>query len=208
MPLEVVQQLPHRPVVGDRIRNRHDRIEPKVPIIVAGYDGPPVWAITTSVLHVVEALGVRLPDIHFGALQGISGLVTYGTENEAGLAIGVARYGATIINKVGIMCMERPEDCAVRGALWLGVIHRVNEERDSQDIAKKNEFLPRVSSLHGRVASIRLLTWRTSVQICPTDVRKWIAFIHSSLLRRVALTKSCRCVTSISKRYFDLRSGH
>lgn len=142
MPLEVLQQLSHRPVVGNRVRNRHDRIEPEVSIIVAGDDGPPVWAITTSVLHVVEALGVRLPDIDFGALQGVSGLVANSAENETGLAIGVARDRPTVVNMVGIMCVEGSQDCAVRGALWLGVIHRVNEERDSQDIAKKDEFLP------------------------------------------------------------------
>lgn len=45
-------------------------------------------------------------------------------------------------------------------------------------------------------------SWRTSVQIWPTSVRKRRPFIHSSVLRRVSRAKSWRWVTRRSKMYF------
>ena len=140
--------------MGDRVRNRHDRLEPKVPIVIAGQDGPPVWTITARILHVVEALRVCLPDIHLRALQGVPGFVANITKDKAGLTIRVARDRATIVNLMGIVGMKRSEDCPLRGALWLGVIHRVNQKGNSQNIAKKDEFLGSVSSPSDEVTSI------------------------------------------------------
>ena len=53
--------------------------------------------------------------------------------------------------------------------------------------------------------------WHTCLTlelICPTSVRKSRAFIHSFVLRRVSLARSCRCTTTRSRMNFNRGSGH
>lgn len=59
-----------------------------------------------------------------------------------------------------------------------------------------------------RYFALGLHTWRTSLHICPTEVKNCIAPIHSFVLNLVSRAKSCRCVTRRSSRYLNLGSGH
>ena len=50
-------------------------------------------------------------------------------------------------------------------------------------------------------------TCRTSLHICPVWVKNCMPAIHSRVLNRVSLAKSCMCVTNRSSTYFSLGSG-
>lgn len=143
MPLEVLQQFSDGPVVRDRIRNGYDSPEPEVPVIVACQYGPTVRRVAARVLHVVEALRIGLPDVDLGAGHGLPGLVPDGAEDQTLVAVGVAGYGIAIVDVVGVVRVEGPEDCSVRRILWLRVVDRVDEERHAEYVTQKNEFLLR-----------------------------------------------------------------
>ena len=102
------------------------------------------------------------------------------------------------------------------------MVDGVDEEGEAEDVGEEDEFLGSGmvvswggvgnSAVMGTARTKELErihhTCRTSLHILPTRVRNSIAAIHSFVLSLVSLAKSCRCVTSLSVRYFNLGSGH
>lgn len=72
MPLQLRQELAYRSVVRDWIRYGHNRLEPEHTLFVAVHDRSLIGPLTAGVLHIVEALAVRLPDIDLDALYGLA----------------------------------------------------------------------------------------------------------------------------------------
>jgi hypothetical protein len=80
------QELSHRPIVWDGIRNRHDCFKPKDPVLIASHHTSPIWAFQPSVLDIIMTRGISLPDIYLDIGDGIAGSVFDGTENQTRFA--------------------------------------------------------------------------------------------------------------------------
>ena len=81
MTLKLSKELANRAIVGNRIRNRHDSLEPEESIFVTLHHGSLVWTFTSWVLHVVVAFAVGLPDVDLDILNGLAIRVFDGAEN-------------------------------------------------------------------------------------------------------------------------------
>lgn len=80
--IEPRQQLPDRPIAGDRIANGNYGLEPELAFRVRTQNSTTSRLRPIRVLHVVEAAAVRLPDIHLDALDGVSLAILDGAETE------------------------------------------------------------------------------------------------------------------------------
>ena len=209
MPSQLHQQLPHRPIVRNRIRHRHNRFEPEHPGIIAVHHGSLIRSFSTRVLHIIESFAVRFPDIDLDSADRLASSVFEGAEDETGLAVRVVGDHRAVGEGLGLVGMEGAEDGAFGAGGGFGVVDGVDEEREAEDVGEEDELL-RIRQLESCVSGSAGLprTCRTSVQIWPTDVRKRRPVIHSSWLRRVSRAKSWRCWTMRSSIYFKRGFGH
>lgn len=208
MPLQQLQQLAHGPIMRDRIRHRHYCLEPKQPLLITLHDSPLIWPFSSGVLHIVEAFAVRLPDVDLDALDWLAVCVFDGTEDEAGLAVGIVGDCGAVGLGEGFMGVEGAENGAFCAGGWFGVVDAIDEEGEADDVGEENEFLSDDQFLLSNLGRVVEPTCRTSVHIWPTLVKNWMPVIHSSWLSRVSRAKSCTCWTSLSRIYFSLGSGH
>jgi hypothetical protein len=141
MSLQRPEQLPHGPIMRNRIRHGHNSPEPKIAVRVAHQDPAAIGPRPVGVLHVVEALRVRLPDVDACALDGAAGQVAHGTQHETGLALRVLRQRAALREFVRFVCVKGAEDGGVRGAGRGWVVDGVDEEGDAEDVGEEDEFL-------------------------------------------------------------------
>lgn len=93
---QLLKQLSDRPIMRNRIRHGHDRLEPKHALAITAQDRAAVGPLAVRMLHVVEALAVSLPDVDFHALHGFPVRVFYAADDEAGLPLAVVRDGAAV----------------------------------------------------------------------------------------------------------------
>lgn len=146
MPLEPAQQLAHRPVVGDRIRHRDDGLEVEHAVAVGLEHGAAVGSGALRVLHVVEALGVRLPHVDGDVRDGAAPGVLDGAQDEQRLAVGVARDLPAGRQVVRLERVEGPEDRALGRAGRLGVVDAVDQQRQAQDVGQEDELVAHVAA--------------------------------------------------------------
>jgi hypothetical protein len=92
-------------------------------------------------LHIVEALRVSLPDVDFGATDWFAIDVFDGAQYEKWLSTRVSRDGTAVVAVDGVVGMKWAEDCAICTAFWLRVIDGVDQQGETQNVRKKNEFL-------------------------------------------------------------------
>lgn len=92
-----LEQLPHRSIMRDRIRHGHNGLEPKHTLAVALHDRTTVWTGPFCVLHVVEALAVRLPDVDLDALDCLARRVFYCAEDQTGFPVRVVGDCAAVL---------------------------------------------------------------------------------------------------------------
>lgn len=132
MPAQPAQQLPHRPVIRNRIRHGHDGVEPEHALCIAVYDGATVGlAAPVVVLHVVLAVAVSLPDIHLNAGHGVAGGGLDGAQDEQRVAVGVGGDGEAVGVGGGVVGVEGAEDSALCGVRGLGMVDGVDEEGEA-----------------------------------------------------------------------------
>ena len=89
MPLQELQESPYRSIMRDRIRHRHNRLKPEYAVLVALHNGTSIWSIAIGMLHIIEALRVRFPNVDFHIRNGLAGGIFDCTEDKAWFALGV-----------------------------------------------------------------------------------------------------------------------
>ena len=89
MPLQELQESPHRSIMRDRIRYRYNRLKPEYAVMVALHNGTSIGSIAIGMLHIIEALGVRFPNVNFHIRNGLAGGIFDSAENKAWFAFGI-----------------------------------------------------------------------------------------------------------------------
>lgn len=113
MPSQTLQQLPHGPIVRNRIRDGHNRTEPKDALLITLHDSASVRLVpAVVVLHVVFAVAVRFPHVDLDAGDGRAGGGFDGAEHEEGRAGWVGGDGGARREGGGVVGVEGTEDGA------------------------------------------------------------------------------------------------
>lgn len=112
MPPQLHQQLPHRPITRNRIRNRSNSFEPKHSIFIAMHHSSLIRTFSARILHIIETFTISFPDIDFYAFYGLSVRVFYCAKDETGFAVGVVGDLRTVGCCFGFVGVEGSEDCA------------------------------------------------------------------------------------------------
>jgi hypothetical protein len=120
--VECFEQLPHRPVIRDRIRHRQDRFEPEVPSLITGQDSSAIRTSPVSMLDVVEAFRVRLPDVDACVGDWIPFYIFERAKDQQGLAVCVLRDQAAVRGVLCFVRVKRSEDRAFGAVRWFGVV--------------------------------------------------------------------------------------
>ena len=92
MSLQQLQQLPNRPIVRNRIRNRDNSLEPKYTIRITPHHTSAIRTLPVRVLDIIMSRAIRLPDIDLNALNRIPLLILDCADNETGLAFFVVGH--------------------------------------------------------------------------------------------------------------------
>lgn len=69
MPVEQLEQLPNRTIVGDRVRNRNDCLEPEDSVLVTLHHGSLIWAFPSWILDIILSTRICFPDIDLYAFN-------------------------------------------------------------------------------------------------------------------------------------------
>ena len=97
-------------------------------------------------LNIIEPLGIGLPDVDLYPTQGLLFDVVDCAEYEEWLSFWVLRYVAAMSTVLGLMRVERSKECAFRAVLWLRMIDRIDQQRETQDVGEQDEFLDGVQT--------------------------------------------------------------
>lgn len=118
----------------NRIRHRHNSLEPKDTLFITLHYRSPIRLRSLRILHVVEALGVSLPDIDFHAADSFAACVFDGAEHETGFSVWVMRDCASVGLVLGVGGVERAKDCAFGALGGFGVVDTVDEEGEAYHV--------------------------------------------------------------------------
>ena len=110
MSLQQLQQLSNRPIVGNRVRYRHNCLEPKHALLVAIHHTSPIGPLSIAVLDVIMPCTIRLPNVNLHALNWVPAHVFYGAENETRLPFGVVRHQVPVGYGFCFVGVEGAED--------------------------------------------------------------------------------------------------
>lgn len=127
--MQPFQQSPHRPIVRNRIRHRHNSFEPEYTLCVATHDASSIRPVMAGVLDVVVPCRVSFPDVDLAAFDRLAGRVLECAEDETWLAGGVGRDGRAIRQVLGFVGVEGSEDGSSSAVGRFGVVNGVDEER-------------------------------------------------------------------------------
>src|SRR4051812_17665177 len=143
MPAGGRQQLPHRPVVRDRVVPRHDRAEPE-PALGVGREQPAQVArrLDARLLDVVETVLVGLPHVHRRTGQRLTVRTGHPPRHQAGRALVVEVDVLAELPLRGLHHVERPQHGGLRGRAAGAVVDRLHQHRDAQDVGQQDELLP------------------------------------------------------------------
>lgn len=139
--LELQQQLADGPVVGDRVADGDDGLEPEEAVGVARHDAAAVGPGVVGVLHIVVARRVRLPDVDLAAGDRLPRRVAQRAHHQARLARRVGRDGAAVGQVERLVRVEGPEHRALGALARFRVVDRVDEQREAEDVGQEDEFL-------------------------------------------------------------------
>jgi len=114
MPLQLNQQLPHRPVMGDRIRDWHNGLEPKDAVPIATHHTTSIWPIMIWLLDVVMSRGISLPDINLAALNRLAVYILQRAKDKQWLPSFVMRNLRAVGEVFGFVSMKWTKDRAIR----------------------------------------------------------------------------------------------
>ncbi len=147
MPLQPLQQLPHRPVVRNWIWYRYNCLEPEVSILIAVHYCSLVRSLAAGVLDVVEAFAVRLPDVDLDVGNGFTVCVFECAHDQTWFAVGVMSDGRAVGLGFGFVGVEGAEDGAFGAVGWFGMVDAVDEKGEAEDIGEEDELLRLLSML-------------------------------------------------------------
>lgn len=122
MAMQLLQQPPHRPIVGDRIGHGGNSLEPEDTLFIRAHNTAPIGFLTPRILHIVMARGVRLPDIDLDVLDGPPLCVAQSAHDQQGLAGGIMGQRLAGGHLFGVVGVEWAEHGAFRGARGFGVV--------------------------------------------------------------------------------------
>ena len=126
MSLQLQQQLAHWSIMRNRIRHWHNRLKPENAVLVTAHDASTIWAVVVSVLDVVVACGVGLPDVDLAPFDRLAGRIREGADDETGFAFGVGRDGGAIWKVLGFVSVEWTQNGAFSAIAWLWMVNRVD----------------------------------------------------------------------------------
>ena len=89
MSLQKLQQLPHGPIMWNWIRHRHNRLKPENSLLITIHHASPIGALPITVLHIVMAGAIRLPDVNLHSFNRISFYILDCAKNETWFAFGI-----------------------------------------------------------------------------------------------------------------------
>lgn len=105
------------------------------------HHSPLIWTFSSRVLHIVETLAVRLPDVDLDAFDGLAGGVFDVAENEAGFAVRVVGDLGAVGCGLRFVRVERAQDGALGALWWFGVVNAVDKEGEAEDVREEDELL-------------------------------------------------------------------
>jgi hypothetical protein len=141
MSLQQLKQLPHRPIMRNRIWHWHNSLEPEDPVLVAIHNTSTIRSLSIRMLNIVMSRTVRLPDINLHTLNWVPINILYCAEYEAGLSFGVVGHQLAIGDRLCFVGMEGPKDRSFGGRRRLRMVNCVDEEREAENIGEEDEFL-------------------------------------------------------------------
>lgn len=122
MAMQLLQQLPDRPIMRNRVRHRRNRLKPKHARVITAHDTAAIGAVPIRILHVIVARGVRLPDIDLHVGDGVAVGIFERADDEERLAFGVVGHAVTVGHHFGFVRVEGAEDCTFGRAGGFGVV--------------------------------------------------------------------------------------
>lgn len=72
MPVQQLEQLPHWTIIGNRIWNGNDCLEPKDSLLVAMHHSSLIWTFPSWILNIVFAAGICLPDVDLDVVNRLA----------------------------------------------------------------------------------------------------------------------------------------
>ncbi len=109
--------------MGDWVGHRHNRLKPENAVLVTAHDTPTIRAVVVSMLDVIMACGVSLPDIDLATLDRLPGGVFESADDETWFAFGVGGDGGSIGEVLGFVGVKWTEDGAFGAVGWFGVVN-------------------------------------------------------------------------------------
>lgn len=134
MTIQQLQQLPHRPIVRDRVAHGLEAAEPEPPLLVADHDAPLAGGIAVGVLHVVMPRAICFPNIDRHAGYGPAVGVLDGAHGQHGLAGRVRRHARPIGQHRSVVRVERTEHGAFGTPWGFRVVDVVDQQRQAENI--------------------------------------------------------------------------
>jgi len=110
VPSQQTEELADRSVMGDRIADGFDALEPEAAVLIRLHDASLARLLARGVLDVVVSRAIRLPYIHLDALHRISVPVFDGAESEQRLSLGVGAHVATVGQDRRVMSVKWTEN--------------------------------------------------------------------------------------------------
>ena len=108
-----LEKLADRAVIGDRIGNRNNRIEPENAALVGSQHGPSVRTISLCILHIVVAGRIRLPDINLHVGNGLPRGVLDRAKHQKRLPFGIAVDKVAMLHVLGFIGVKWSQYCAL-----------------------------------------------------------------------------------------------
>lgn len=134
MPVQLLQQLAHRPIMRNRIGHRFYCLEPEVSLRISAHHAPSIGPFAISVLHVVVARRVCFPDINLDVFNGPALCIAHRACNEKRFAGGILGDAFSLIQRRCFVRVKGAQDCAFGGVCWFGMVDRVHEQRETEHV--------------------------------------------------------------------------
>lgn len=120
--VQLLQQPPNRPIMRNRIRHRRNSSKPEHTLLIRAHHTPSIRLVSSRILHIIVARGIRLPDINLDILDRLPLHILQRAHNQQRLALRIMRHGVSGRHLLGIVRVERAEHCSLGGTCGLGVV--------------------------------------------------------------------------------------
>ena len=135
------EQLPHRPIMRNRIRYWDNRFEPEDSLLIARHNTPAVWPLPIRVLDIIFTSRIRLPDIDLCALDRLAVDVFDGAEHEKRFSCIVFGHQVAVGHVFRLVGVEGTQDGSFGRVGRFGMVDGVDKQRQAEDVGEEDEFL-------------------------------------------------------------------